>query len=63
MNLSLKGSTEDLYRFIDSLHKKVIVTSVTGLRIGNVSGEVPSAQVSLIFFLEPELTETKEGSK
>lgn len=66
MTISLRGSTQDLYSFIDRLHEKVIVTSVTNVRIGNVSGEIPSTQVGLLFFLEPEpatTSDAKGGSK
>ena len=54
MTITLKGTTPEIYRFIDSLHQKVIVTSISNLRLGNVSGIAASAQVSLEFYLEPE---------
>ena len=54
MTITLKGSTQQIYRFIDSLHQKVIVTSISNLRMGNVSGEAASAQVGLEFLLDPQ---------
>lgn len=54
MTITLKGTTPEIYQFIDNLHGKVMVTSVSNLRMGNVSGEAASAQVGLEFFLSPE---------
>jgi hypothetical protein len=61
MTLSLKGGTPEIYQFVQSLHDKVIVTSVTNIRIGNVSGEDPSAQVGILFFLDPEQVTDSDG--
>lgn len=54
MTITLKGTTSEIYRYIDNLHSKVMVTSVSNLRLGNVGGTAASAQVSLEFFLDPQ---------
>ena len=54
MTITLEGGTEELYQFLDLLYDHVPVTDVVNVRITNVDAS-PSSQVSLRFFLSPEM--------
>ena len=62
ITLTARGSVQNLYRFLASLHEKVKVVSVPNISIANPSGDDATAQVQLIFYLSPQSISEEEGA-
>lgn len=62
MNLSLKGSTNDIYRYLFALHQQIPIMSVASFNLTNTTDGIgSSAEVSLVFLLSPQSISEDQG--
>ncbi|MFQ6027559.1 MAG: hypothetical protein ACE5Q6_08710 [Dehalococcoidia bacterium] len=62
MSLTLKGSTDDIYRYLFSLHQQVPVMSVASINLTNTEDGIGStAEVNLVFYLSPQPISQEQG--
>lgn len=62
VNLGLKGSTTDIYRYLYGLHQRMPVLSVANFNLRNSEdGNGSTAEVNLVFFLSPQTISEDQG--
>lgn len=62
LTLTSRGTVQDMYRFLATLHGKVKVVSVPTISIANPSGDEATAQIQLIFYLSPQSISDEKGA-
>jgi hypothetical protein len=61
MSITVQGDVENIYRFILALQERLPIVSLASISVSN-PGEEASAQVSLVFYLSPQLIAGAEGA-
>ena len=61
LTITAEAPTQNLYRFIEGLSKRMPVMEVTEITLGN-PGEKATAQLQLAFYLSPRPVTEEEGS-
>lgn len=61
LTITAEAPTQNLYRFIEGLSKRMPVMEVTEITLGN-PGEKATAQLQLAFYLSPRLVTEEEGA-
>jgi len=62
MNLTVKGSTDDIYRFLYALHQQAPVLLVASMNLSNSEDMVgSSADINLVFYLSPQTKSDAQG--